>query len=102
MLSILKWLEMWNRSNRSNSSWDNIYGITICTLDNPGWLVKIELSETPLAGKDYENFSIDNGDNDWIVCRVTNGVFEGIGDPYKLEEILVIFRKWAMSFVEGE
>jgi len=60
-------------------------------------LVKIELTGTPLEGSDFENFSNDNGEDDWIVCRVNNDVFEGMGDSDKLEEILVIFRKWAIS-----
>ena len=31
------------------------------------------------------------GEDDWIVCEITNGVFRGFGDSQKLEEILDVF-----------
>jgi len=93
-MNILNWLGEWYRSNCGESAWDNVDGINICTLDNPGWLVEIELSETSLAGALFEQISIDNGEDDWLECRVINNVFEGGGDIAKLEEILLIFKKW--------
>jgi len=92
-MSALNWLQEWYKSN-CNNEWEHVYGIKICTIDNPGWMVEIELSETTLEGKSFEGFFIDNGD-DWIMCRVVNNVFEGAGDPTKLEEMLLTFRKWA-------
>ena len=71
-----------------------MYGVKIDTLDNPGWGVKIDLSDTQLEGKTFENIDTDNGNDDWIMCRVVDGVYEGAGDPFKLEEILRIFKKW--------
>ena len=34
------------------------------------------------------------GDN-WLTCTVKSGVFEGTGDPTKLEAILKMFLAWA-------
>jgi hypothetical protein len=31
----------------------------------------------------------------WMTCRVRDGVFEGFGDPLKLEAILRRFKEWA-------
>ena len=59
-MTVLNWIEQWYQSNCSNSSWENIYGITICTIDNPGWMVKIELMETPFEKKTFDNIFIEH------------------------------------------
>src|SRR4030095_11402014 len=41
-------LERWYRA-RCNGDWEHSFGITICTLDNPGWSVSIQLTDTVLA-----------------------------------------------------
>ena len=92
-MSILNWLEKWYQSN-CDTNWEHVYGVKIDTLDNPGWGVKINLSDTPLGGKEFKEIYINNGDNDWINCRISNNVYEGAGDPFKLEEILKIFKEW--------
>jgi len=96
-LNILKWLENWHRSNCSNSAWENIYGIKIFTIDNPGWGVEIELSETPLEGKTFTAIVINNNESDWLDCHVNNDVFVGAGDTNKLEIILNIFKTWTIE-----
>ena len=93
-MDILNWIEKWYQSN-CDTDWEHVYGIKINTLDNPGWMISIDLAETPLTGKIMETVDIDNGDKDWIVCRVNNDIYEGFGDPLKLGEILKIFKKWA-------
>ena len=37
---------------------------------------------------------MDNGDSDWMVCKVEDQCFKGFGDPSKLESILGSFREW--------
>jgi len=92
-LNILNWIEKWYHSN-CDTDWEHVYGIKISTLDNPGWMISIDLADTPLIGKIMESVDINNGDDDWIVCRVNNDIYEGFGDPFKFEEILKIFKKW--------
>jgi hypothetical protein len=92
-VNILNWLEKWYQSN-CDTNWEHLYGIKISTLDNPGWMVNINLTDTPLIGKVFENVHIDNGDDDWITCRVINDIYEGFGDSFKFEKILRIFKEW--------
>ncbi|MDR0916171.1 MAG: immunity 53 family protein [Oscillospiraceae bacterium] len=92
-MSILNWLEEWYQST-CDSEREHLYGVKIDTLDNPGWVVRIDLADTLLQGKIFDNINIDNGDNDWIVCRVVNDIYEGFGDPYKLEKMLSVFKEW--------
>ena len=90
----LIWLQEWYRRNCQNCEWHEYYGIKIDTLDNPGWIVKIDIAETPLMGKPFSKIEIDNGSSDWLFCKVENNVFEGVGDPLKLTLILKVFREW--------
>ena len=41
----LEWLEQWYEKT-CDGDWEHIYGISIDTLDNPGWRVRIDLRET--------------------------------------------------------
>ena len=93
-MNILSWIAEWYISN-CDESWEHSYGVKIDTLDNPGWDVKIDLMETPLENREFEVYEIDNGDDDWIRCWVENHVFYGVGDPYKLEMILLKFKEYA-------
>jgi hypothetical protein len=91
---LLRWLEEWNGANCDGER-EHVYGIKIDTIDNPGWSVSIDLAGTALEPKAFTTVSIDKGDCDWILCRIGNKIFEGAGDPFKLENILTIFREWA-------
>lgn len=93
-MSILNWLSEWYSFN-CDGSWEHFYGVKIETLDNPGWSVTIDLTDTPLDNKAFEEYEIDNGDEDWIRCWVENHVFHGVGDSRKLEMILLKFKEYA-------
>jgi hypothetical protein len=81
-----------------NEDWEHSYGISIETLDNPGWHVIIDLSETDIELKPFTNIERDiNSDTDWLHCFVKDSKFEGTGSPDKLEEILLIFLEWARN-----
>ena len=95
-MNIINWLEKWYQSN-CDTEWEHAYGIKINTLDNPGWIVEIDLADTPLKDKVFENIKIDNGNEDWIICCVNNDVYTGSGDTAKLEEILNMFKEWVES-----
>ena len=93
-MELIKWLENWYASN-CDGDWEHCYGVKIETLDNPGWWVRIELSDTGLEDKPFSGINDTDNDDDWLVCRIDNGFFDGCGDPSKLGTIIEIFRKWA-------
>lgn len=78
-----------------NGDWEHEYGIKIETLDNPGWNVTIDLSDTILDGLTYEK-NIENSEDDWIFLKSDGNVFSGAGDFNKLDEII---DKFINSFV---
>ncbi len=74
--------------------WHEDSGVTISTLDNPGWSLKIDLRRTTLQEKTFQNIQTNRSDRDWIsICR--NGdVFEAFGGLNNLNEMIKIFLDW--------
>ena len=94
-METLQQLQAWYHS-QCNLDWEHTYGITIGTLDNPGWLVTVDLSETERDGAAFEPFVRgDSEGTDWVHCKVENKQFQGAGGALNLEEILQVFLKWA-------
>jgi hypothetical protein len=80
-----------------DGDWEHSYGITISTLDYPGWTVDIELTQTSLEGRDYEPRRIKRSENDWLFVSSTGKRFKIACGPKNLEEGLAIFCDWADS-----
>jgi len=89
----LQWLEKWYFS-KCDGDWEHFNGIHITTLDNPGWKIVINLSDTGLENKNFENMKIENNENDRIHCSKENMFFKGACGPLNLNELLNIFRTW--------
>ena len=84
----------WYVSN-CNGDWEHSYGVKIDTLDNPGWTVSIDLSETYLSDRPFEKISEERSEDDWYFCEVKDGLFKAAGGIVNLEELLTIFLKWS-------
>lgn len=87
--TLLTRLQNWYLTN-CDGDWEHSYGISISTLDNPGWTIKIDLSDTCLQDLHYDK-QINNGIFDWLFIKVVDKVLEASGDPTKLTTILTIF-----------
>ena len=90
------WLQNWYAS-QCNEDWEHTYGIDIQTLDNPGWLVIIDLGETELENYQFDQVSIKRSKHDWVDCFVQDRKFQGAGGSFNLLEILNIFQDWVES-----
>jgi len=89
----LDWLFKWYYG-QCDGDWEHGNGIQIATIDNPGWYLKVCLQDTELQDKPFRKIRIDRSENDWIRCFIENGMFEGVGGPFNLPEVLQIFRNW--------
>ena len=87
----LAWLQQWYLSN-CNGDWKHGLGISIDTLDNPGWSVKISLIGTYAENIRTPGLKREADDSDWVHCSISEKEFSGYGGPGNLEEILHIFR----------
>jgi len=85
-------IESWY-NEQCKSEWAHQYGISIDTLDNPGWAVKIDLLETSYSDLHVEEFFCERSDSDWIRCKIQDNKFYGWGGPMNLGEILEFFMK---------
>src|SRR5688500_1451183 len=89
-------LQRWYEKN-CDGDWEHQFGVQIETLDNPGWVLRIDLSGTRLEHCSLEFPDIERTEFDWVHCRVTEERFEAAGGPRNLEEMLRIFLTWAKS-----
>ena len=93
---VLNRLEAWFRSC-CDRDWENRYGVTIESTDNPGWWVKVDLSGTMLADRPFP--CIDEGEEgvtpEWWSCYIEGMVYNGIGGVGSLSTVIEIFLDWA-------
>lgn len=96
-MSLLEQLQAWYMGE-CNDDWEHSFGIKIETLDNPGWLVTIDLSETNWADLKVERTINERTETNWLQFEVLEQKFIGCGGPYNLEEILRAFFEIAQPF----
>ncbi|WNB76608.1 immunity 53 family protein [Methylomonas koyamae] len=94
-LELIKRLQDWYIS-MCNDDWEHNYGIFISNIDNPGWSLKVDLKDTYLYRIPFKELKIQREtENDWVICKVEEGNFQGYGGPNNLEELIGIFLDWA-------
>ncbi|WP_416463394.1 immunity 53 family protein [Sphingomonas sp. VDB2] len=98
----LNWLSQWYLA-RCDSDWEHSYGVKIDTLDNPGWTIKIDLTDTPTQDRAFERVEHGTISDDlegwqqggsWWVARVDGHFFEASCGPLDLSAAIGIFRRW--------
>ncbi|MGA2888406.1 MAG: immunity 53 family protein [Terracidiphilus sp.] len=86
-----------------DGDWEHGGGITISSLDNPGWQVDIALVDTYLEGREFHKVHRNLSDSDWLHVSRTPTEFKIRCSPNNLDEGLGIFCDWADSKpIEGE
>ncbi|MBV8536011.1 MAG: immunity 53 family protein [Alphaproteobacteria bacterium] len=91
----LAWLIEWFAA-RCDGEWEHGQGVSIETIDNPGWMVKIELKDTRLEKVTFETTEHNySSDVSWYRCWVERGVFRAACGSRDLVSVLEIFRRWA-------
>ena len=94
--SSLAWLQAWYMSN-CNGEWEHGYGVSIETLDNPGWSVRLELTGTPLHGRTFDRFEYERDEHDWLRMWLEDDALRFACGPLNLSEGLFRFREWAQQ-----
>lgn len=98
----LTWLMRWYLAE-CNSDWEHSYGVKIETLDNPGWSLRIDLRETALEGRTFEevthgelasDFEEWRRSGSWWIADVKADVFEAACGPLDLPAVIQLFRDW--------
>ena len=82
-------LQKWYK-NQCNGDWEHDFGITIETLDNPGWLLTIDLQLTSLQGIEFETEE-EKSEFDWYQIKIKDWKYIAYGDPDKLSFLIDYF-----------
>ena len=90
------WLQHWYQAH-CNGDWEHGRSIHLGTIDNPGWSLTINLRDTELENKRFQQIEIDRSEKDWVFCVVRDAKFEARCGAGNLSEILKLFRVWAES-----
>ena len=92
----LKDLQAWYLG-QCDGDWEHQSGVRIETLDNPGWSVSINLTDTDLQDAEFKEISDLDPPDKWIRCWVENHEWRGVGGPLMLGTILEKFLAWAQQ-----
>lgn len=93
----LTWLAAWYERH-CDGEWEHEYGVTIETLDNPGWSLRIELTGTSLENIPFTEERIEELDL-WVRYWKDDGehVFNAVGSPQTLPAMISRFRQWVSA-----
>jgi hypothetical protein len=95
MTSKLQDLQNWFASN-CDGEWEHGDGITIQTLDNPGWRMSIDLEGTALEDVPFAELKRNyEHETEWMRCWKEGFRFEAVGGLKQLDEMLSVFLEWA-------
>ena len=83
-------LQEWYRS-QCDGDWEHSYGVKIETLDNPGWLVTIDLKDTVWEQITAPRTILERSEKDWLQSEIVGSKFIGCGGVGNLEEVLERF-----------
>lgn len=86
-IDVIKGIEDWF-SARCDDDWEHSYGLSIETIDNPGWQVEIDLLDTVWENIDRPFARVERSEFDWIQIEIREGKFIGSGGRKNLTEIL--------------
>ena len=89
-------LEAWHARRRAGE-WKRHHGITIATLDNPGWRLRIDARGSDQRERPFAPISVATSDLDWLECRVYDRIIEDAGGPDKPALIPRAFRDWCKT-----
>ena len=99
-MSTLARLQDWYFA-QCDEDWEHSHGIKIDTLDNPGWTLVVDLTDTSLSGKPFSEYcygldeAADASGNEWLHCQVKDNKFMAAGGSAKLEEMINAFLTWS-------
>lgn len=83
-------LQKWY-ARHCDEDWEHSYGIKIDTLDNPGWILTIDLADTELSEASLPRNRVDRSEVDWIQSEISEQRYIACGGVFNLEEMVVEF-----------
>ncbi|WP_405400891.1 immunity 53 family protein [Maribacter sp. Asnod2-G09] len=91
-MDILDWIQDWFKDN-CDGDWEHGEVIQITNIDNPGWEVEIDISNTSIASMNLDWILNETSKQDWYGVKIANQKFTAAGDPDKLKFLLNLFKE---------
>lgn len=91
MSNDLLWLLNWQYF-QNTKKYDS--SVVFYTLDNPGWVLDINLLNTTMQNETLSLTTIDRSESDWIQYQINDNIFNIAGGALNLIEILQFFKTW--------
>lgn len=79
-----------------DGDWEHSSGVRIETLDNPGWMLVVDLEGTPLHGR-LCGAGHESDGGGWITVASDGSAFVAACDPLSLEKAIEAFVEFARS-----
>jgi hypothetical protein len=89
---MIEWLQKWYLE-QCDGGWEHEYGITIGTLDNPGWTLDIDLAFTHLQEVNISPTLWEDGEDNWLSYSIKERKFYGNCDPTRLNLLINVFKE---------
>jgi hypothetical protein len=96
----LTWLQGWY-ATQCDGDWEHEYGVSIETLDNPGWFLKVDLQTTAVENVTFPKHEVHRSKHDWLIASVVDKRFEVACGPLNLSEAIHQFRIWVADGDRG-
>lgn len=93
-LDALTQLGVWY-SAQTDGDWEHQHGVTIETIDNPGWSLRVELCGTGISTRELARVERHGDDADWLVVWRDDDAFHAACGPLNLTEAVTTFLAWA-------
>lgn len=94
--SALSQLQNWY-SSQCDEGWEYSYGVKIDTLDNPGWMLIIDLADTQLCGSSVQREIIERTEKGLGSVRDCERSVRCLRGAHNLEEMIEAFLSFAES-----
>jgi Immunity protein 53 len=78
-----------------DGNWEQEYGVTIQTVEEPGWELRVDLVGTSLEGIVLAREGVARADEDWSEVWCDGYTFHAVGGPHNLDELLGSFVSFA-------
>ena len=89
-MDALEQLQEWYLA-QCDEDWEESYGVTIETLDNPGWKLKIDIVDSALDGLTLPFRRVDRSETDWIQSESDGVLYKACGGAMNLTEMIEAF-----------
>lgn len=80
-------LQDWYAGN-CNGDWEHSAGVRIESVDNPGWVVRVDIPGTPVEGRVLDRVIVDDTEENWLHYWSDGDAIRAAAAPRRLRDAL--------------